>query len=729
MRQLLSPLALCAAAALSAGSLAAQAPAEFDPADFGKIIIQPRQSAGGAGIVFEQAIGDYQNEPIITYGENSPIVRLGKPIGRLDMLFEGGKTGFCTAFIVDDMHIVTNHHCIPGMDGDPSGATSGVQAAQFVAGFIKPGNSQGVDRFTVSPQIVETSRELDYTVLRVFGNPSTKYGRLELAAADPEDSEFLWIIGHPQGQSQHISREGCAAAIPAISDEGKLMHSCDTLGGNSGSPVIRLSDKRVIGLHHAGDSRTGFNMAIPMTRILAQSRVLHDAAAAATAVPVAQPAVRQPAPQPQPQPAVAPKPAVVAPSPGDSCTALWAEAKTIGCAGYEAYVSECGGHLFATMASRLIERECAVPAVAPPQSGGPRLTVKAGGGGDYTGIQAAIAAAEPGMRIEVHPGTYTQGLDVTKPVEIVGIGNRADIVLRVAEDNAVRWTAESGRIANLTILQDGGQYFGFHIAAGSVVLEDSELSSRGLAVMAVRGNEGATIRRNVIRDGAQGGIFLFEGGRALIEDNEIFGHALGGIEVKEGADPIVRGNTLRDGAGSGLFVNDGGRGRYEGNQIFNNALANVEVKGADDPLITGNVVRNGLQGGIMVSDGASARIENNTVFANAYAGLEIKSGANPTVWRNEFRDGAQSAIYVHEGGKGVIEDNDIHHNAFYGISVKGKSEPIVRENRIYGNSYEAIRVREGAAGTYEDNDLSGNAAGAFRIEEDAGALIRRGNKE
>ncbi|MCK5945469.1 MAG: S46 family peptidase, partial [Planctomycetes bacterium] len=47
----------------------------------------------------------------------------------------------------------------------------------------------------------------------------------------------------------------------------------DTTGGNSGSPVMRLTDKRVVGLHHAGDSRSGYNMAIPMRAILAASTV------------------------------------------------------------------------------------------------------------------------------------------------------------------------------------------------------------------------------------------------------------------------------------------------------------------------------------------------------------------------------------------------------------------------------------------------------------------------
>ena len=260
----------------SAATTATAQPVEFDPSDFGKIVIAPRQSTNG--LTYEQAFGDDQNEPIIAYGENSPAVQLGRPVGRLDLLYSNGKTGYCTAFIVDNQHIVTNHHCVPGLDGDPTGASSNVEAAQFVAGYIQPGRADGADRFNVSPRIIETNRTLDYTVLRVFGDPSAKYGTLEIVDDAPQDGEFLWIIGHPAGQSQHISREGCAAAAPAVSDEGKLVHSCDTLGGNSGSPVIRIKDQKVVGLHHAGDNVTGFNFAIPMSRILAESSILLAAA-------------------------------------------------------------------------------------------------------------------------------------------------------------------------------------------------------------------------------------------------------------------------------------------------------------------------------------------------------------------------------------------------------------------------------------------------------------------
>ncbi|WP_425098277.1 right-handed parallel beta-helix repeat-containing protein [Tropicibacter sp. S64] len=720
----------------------AQAPAQFDPDDFGNIVIQPRQSAGSpGGFVLEQAFGDYQNEPIIEYGENSPAVRLGRPIGRLDTLYANGQTGFCTAFIVDDKHIVTNHHCIPGMDGDPTGADSNIQAAQFVAGYIQPGRSEGATRYTVSPQIVETNRSLDYTVLRVFGNPSAKFGIMELAAEDPEDGEFLWIIGHPQGQSQHISREGCAAATPAISQEGKLVHTCDTLGGNSGSPVIRITDKRVIGLHHAGDNRTGFNMAIPMRRILAQSTVLK---AAAGTTPVVVAAAPVPAPLPKPEPPMAETPRLAAKPETDSCDALWGEAKQLGCGGYEAYLAQCERHTFAIMARAMVKRQCSDTAAAPAAPAAPAakptltaaapretgaIRVSATGSGDYRSIAQAVSAAKDGATIEILPGTYTEGLDITKPVNLVGVGNRADIVLEVAEDNVIAWEADTGAIRNLTIRQAGGRYFGIDVKAGSVTIEDNDITSKGLSAVVLRTNVDGMVRRNEIHDSAEGGVFIFEDGKATVEDNVLYGNTYAAVEIRDRGEAIVTGNTIRDGQGQGVFVNTAGRGEIRDNTIHGNRLVGISLSGSDNPVIKGNVIRDGGEGGILASDNALARIEGNAIYGNAFAGIEVRTGADPWIKGNTIRDGKQGGLFLLDNARGVIENNDIFRNAYSGVVVQAGASPMFRGNRISRSGYYAIEVLEGGAGTYENNDLTGNPSGAFFIHAKAGNLSRRGNKE
>lgn len=695
--------------------------AEFDANDFGKIVIQPRQAAGGGGFVLEQAFGDYQNEPVVNYGENSQAVRLGRPIGRLDMLFSTGKTGFCTAFIVDENHILTNHHCMPGMEGDPSGRDSGVQAAQFVAGYINPGRAEGTDRYTVSPQIVETNRALDYTVLRVFGDPSAKYGRLELVDADPEDAEFLWIIGHPQGQSQHISREGCAAATPAISDEGKLVHTCDTLQGNSGSPVIRITDRRVVGLHHAGDSRTGFNQAIPMRRILAQSQVLRGVLPTGTRI------IEPPRPAVSAPPPVAKAPPVTARGP--SCDELWSEAKGMGCAGYEAYAEACADHTFFRMARRYVDRNCAMATAPREDQGNVVLTVRPGGGGDYRDLSTAVAEAPEGARIEVFPGQYTTGLDVDKPLEIVGVGRREDIVISVRDDNVIYWSAASGRIANLTLRQLGGEYFGVYFdSGGSATLEDSDLSSAGYAIIGAGDGANPVIRNNLVHDGAEGGIFLFEGASGRIEGNTIWATRLALIELKDGADPVVVRNTLRDGQTSGVYVHSGGRGRFEGNTFATNGKSGMSVSSGAAPEVRDNRFLNNGESGVFIYDGAAGVYENNVVDGSTYAGFAVKEDSTPVVRNNIVRNGLAGGLFIYDAGRGEFTGNEITGNTYTGIEVRNGGDPLVRSNRIYDNAQSAIWVHGGGRGTYENNDMRGNTTG-FDLDSDAGPVVRVGNLE
>jgi len=712
---------------LATSATAQPEPEGFDPSDFGKIIILPRQSE--SSFVLEQAFGAYNNEPIVEYGENSPVVQLARPIGRLDMLFEDGTTGFCTAFLVDDQHLLTNHHCVPGMTRPADGSVSGLQAAQFVAGYLHSGRSDGANRYTVSLQIVETNRELDYSVLRVFGDPASQYGTLELVAEDPQDAEFLWVIGHPKGQVQHISREGCAAATPAISGEGKLMHSCDTLGGNSGSPVIRLSDKRVVGLHHAGDSLSGFNMAIPMAQILAQSAILK---AAVPRQPGAPPAA---APSVPAAPAAQPKAeAGGASEMGALCTLLWQEAQNHGCTGYEAYLATCGEHVFAPLAKRYAARNCAAPQGAQTPVTTTVVRVNPNGLGDAKTISNAVAMAPIGARIEVHPGIYDEPLKIDKPVHIMGRGPVDQIVVRAFDSNVLRWTATSGSVSGLTLLQTGATdpdkgFYGIHIASGSVTLENNVISSQSYAALAIRTDDSAIVRGNVVRDSASGGIFVLNGAKALIEGNEIQGNARAGLEIKNGGAPIVRGNIFKDGGGSGIFVNAGGGGLIEGNTIFNNRLSGIQVKAAQDIVIRDNTLRQGQQSGVLVSEGATPRIEGNRIWGNALSGIEIKTGAVPEIFENQIHDGGQSGIYIHSEAGGVIESNQIYGQGFHAISAKENSNPIVRGNRMYGNAGHAVRLRLGAGGVFENNDMRDSPAGAFLIEENAGEVLRRGNAE
>ena len=347
----------------------------FDRSSFGQVVLRRNQAAGaGDDINLELAIGDYNNEPILNYSTQSVFSRIGLSVGRLDILTDTGVYP-CTAFIVDEKHILTNHHCVPGiLENERAGATR-IDSVMFVAGYRQTGVEEGTRRYTVIPTPVETSKQLDYSVLEVIGDPSADFGMLELTASVAQDGDPYWVIGHPMGEAQRISREKCRANSPALSNH-QLLHTCDTLPGNSGSPVIDAGLQKVVGLHHAGSNRDDVNYAIPMAEILAQSNILKAAFVPGEVTPDT--------------PGTAPDETDATPPPViDSvdetaltmCDALYSEAKDFAqCFAYEAYLEVCGDHTYAILAKGFIARDCTEvvdvtpPVVTPPVETPPVVT-------------------------------------------------------------------------------------------------------------------------------------------------------------------------------------------------------------------------------------------------------------------------------------------------------------------------------------------------------------------
>lgn len=235
-----------------------------------------------AGVENEVAVEGYNNEPINTYSATADFRLLGRGVGLLSIQTDNGSFP-CTAFMVDATHLLTNHHCVPGILDNPQIKATRIDSVSFLAGYVEPGREDEAQRFEVTPVPVETSAELDYTVLEVKGVPVDRFPPLPLSAELPTEGTPFWIIGHPLGKSQHISREGCRAArppmepAPAPQTGDRLRHTCDTLGGNSGSPIFDSSARQVVGLHNSGDRNVGINFGIPMATILKTSKVLKAA--------------------------------------------------------------------------------------------------------------------------------------------------------------------------------------------------------------------------------------------------------------------------------------------------------------------------------------------------------------------------------------------------------------------------------------------------------------------
>ena len=227
----------------------------------------------------------------------------------------------------------------------------------------------------------------------------------------------------------------------------------------------------------------------------------------------------------------------------------------------------------------------------------PVLTVAADGKGDFRTIKEAVTAAKPGTRIEIRPGRYRGGVIIDKPLELVGVGKREDILWEASREHLILWKADWGKIENMTLQQTsetsklrGAKGFSTVVFDnGSAILENSTLSSTDSATILVTGAAAAPIiRTNDILDGQRYGILFGSSGKAQISENVISKNLLAGIAIYGGGFGSVNKNRIHSNR-RGILIGDQGKGIITNNALRGNDKAGLVIEiGAGDVFDTGN---------------------------------------------------------------------------------------------------------------------------------------------
>lgn len=110
------------------------------------------------------------------------------------------------------------------------------------------GNLRAEQSFPILELIEYRLGGIDMAICRIGGNPGATFGRTVVSSTDAAVPDMICIIGHPAGQPKRIE------AGPTTQIDGNLIRysDIDTLGGNSGSGILRASDGRLVGIHTNG---------------------------------------------------------------------------------------------------------------------------------------------------------------------------------------------------------------------------------------------------------------------------------------------------------------------------------------------------------------------------------------------------------------------------------------------------------------------------------------------
>ena len=244
-------------------------PAADTAIDIRRVAVQNQTSAALS------IIGDDDTEDIVLYRDSPLIWELQSPVARL-LLIQDHLTASCTGFMVSDSVMMTNFHCVRSqLECDDMK----VQFNYYMTELGRIGEVTQRDCIGFDPQL--TSEQLDYAFVRVEGKPGVRFGTISLDALADEAARPiaggspLLIIQHPAGLPKKIARTNCLIAqlpVDGLAPDSDFSHSCDTLGGSSGSPVFNEAGM-LVGLHHYGFAEGGSwseNRAIRVSKIIAE---------------------------------------------------------------------------------------------------------------------------------------------------------------------------------------------------------------------------------------------------------------------------------------------------------------------------------------------------------------------------------------------------------------------------------------------------------------------------
>lgn len=151
----------------------------------------------------------------------------------------GAGSGFLAAGGI----LVTNNHVLP----DAAAAQAAVVLFNYQ--LTLDGLTAEVDERRLLPdEFFKTSKEDDWTGVRVAGDPQERWGFLPLAPAAVAAGDRVNIIQHPSGLPKQIS---LYSNVVAFVGGKRVQYLTDTEPGSSGSPVFDR-DWNVVALHHSG---------------------------------------------------------------------------------------------------------------------------------------------------------------------------------------------------------------------------------------------------------------------------------------------------------------------------------------------------------------------------------------------------------------------------------------------------------------------------------------------
>ncbi len=365
------------------------------------------------------------------------------------------------------------------------------------------------------------------------------------------------------------------------------------------------------------------------------------------------------------------------------------------------------------------------------------LFVGGAGPGNFTSIQNAIFAADPGDTVFVYNGTYYENIEIYKTLTLVGEHRDNTTIDGGGSDDVVHVTGHWVNISGFSLRSSGSDsppWAGIRLySSHNCHIFDNNVSSNWRGIF-LEGAENCTLESNYLLSNNETGIYMTVSESNLVSDNSIV-NSTAGIFMRYSSHNVFSNNTLSSGYyGYRLRLNSNFNTiEYEsitnnvyGIHLYNsldNVISNSSVSAGQFGIyavntggstISGNVVTSNTQYGILVSSTRYwAALVGNTVSNNTI-GIHCSLCDNARITHNEVF-GNQEGIYIYRGSGSTVSGNNASSNSMRGIYLHDSDQNSVVRNNVTDNGL-GIYVYSSSGNTIAHNNIINNLDQAYEDE-------------
>jgi hypothetical protein len=380
--------------------------------------------------------------------------------------------------------------------------------------------------------------------------------------------------------------------------------------------------------------------------------------------------------------------------------------------------------------------------------------------GAFSTIGQALAQAEAGATISVHPGRYEEKLVISQLVTLVAENGAGPVEVHAREGSVLTVNAEAAQLNGFVLSCADDQLAAVDVVRGEAALDGCEIGgvswttllARAQGSLALRGcrvtssggagiviaspipsavedteivepfstgvvvaeNGSAALRRSTVVRPQGNGVCVNGEGMLTIERCQILGAAKPAMVVEQSGRAAITGLTVREGASVDLYLMSAGTTSVADSHFIGSAVQSAHVSGGAAPMLRACVFSGAAQTGVQVAGHSSPEFIDCTVDS-APAGIAVNEGSSPRFERTTVRGSTQVAVHISGGADARFTGLRLSTDGGPGIAVSGQSRLTLADASVESGEQTALWVAEGSQAAVSDAALISSADGAAQF--------------